>query len=71
MGQDDRAIRRSLFSVEQAADYLGIRPGTLRNWLSARRIDHVKVGRLTRVPQAALDRYIADHTVHAEADFEA
>ena len=60
--------RRGLLSVEEAAQYLGISPGTLRNWLSMRRIEHVKVGRLTRISCATLDRYIADHTVRAEAD---
>jgi hypothetical protein len=33
-----------------------------------RRIDHVKVGRLTRLTQAALDGYVARHTVHAVED---
>jgi len=62
------AVRRRLLSVSEAAQYLGISPGTMRNWLSMRRIEHVKVGRLTRISYAALDRYIADNTVRAEAD---
>ena len=52
-----------LLSVEQAAAYLGVRPGTLRNWLSARRIAYVKVGRLTRLSADTLNRFIAEHTV--------
>ena len=52
-----------LLSVEEAADYLGISTGTMRNWLSMRRVEYVKVGRLTRVSQAALDRYITVNTV--------
>jgi excisionase family DNA binding protein len=55
-----------LLSVDDAAQYLGISPGTLRNWISMRRIDYVKVGRLTRLAQPALDRYIMAHTVRAE-----
>jgi excisionase family DNA binding protein len=57
-----------LLSVEEAAQYLHVSPGTLRNWLSMRRLEYVKVGRLTRVSRATLDRYIAAHTVRAEAD---
>jgi excisionase family DNA binding protein len=60
--------RRGLLSVNDAAVYLGLSAGTLRNWISMRRIEHVKVGRLTRVPLAALDRYIASHTVRAEPE---
>jgi excisionase family DNA binding protein len=57
--------RRGLLSVEAAAQYLGVSSGTLRNWVSARRIEYVKVGRLTRFSLTALDRYIAAHTVEA------
>ena len=56
---------RRLYSVDEAAAYLGIRPGTLRNWLSARRLSYVKVGRLTRLSGAVLDRFIADNTIEA------
>ena len=52
-----------MLSVEEAADHLGISTGTMRNWLSMRRVEYVKVGRLTRVSQAALDRYITANTV--------
>jgi excisionase family DNA binding protein len=56
---------RALLSVDAAAAYLGISPGTLRNWISMRRIEYVKVGRLTRFSVAALDRYVLTHTVRA------
>jgi excisionase family DNA binding protein len=54
-----------LLTVEDAAEYLGIAAGTLRNWLSARRIAYVKVGRLTRLSTRDLDAFIAAHTVDA------
>lgn len=60
--------RPHLLSVEEAADYLSISSGTMRNWLSMRRIEHIKVGRLTRISQAVLDQYLAANTVRAEAD---
>jgi excisionase family DNA binding protein len=58
--------QRGLLSVDEAADYLGLSAGTMRNWLSMRRIEHVKIGRLTKIPKSVLDRYIVDHTVHVE-----
>ena len=60
-----------LLSVEEAADYLRLSAGTMRNWISMRRIEHVKVGRLTRVPIAALNRYVTTHTVRALDDQDA
>jgi excisionase family DNA binding protein len=53
----------SLLSVKEAAAYLGLATGTLRNWLSARRVPFVKLGGATRISRAALDTLIADHTV--------
>ena len=51
--------------MDEAAHYLGVSPGTLRNWASTRRLEFIKVGRLTRFSEAALDRYIASNTVPA------
>jgi len=55
----------ALVSVPDAAAYLGISEGTLRNWLSLRQLEYVKVGRLTKIRQATLDRYIDQHTIGA------
>ncbi len=44
-----------MFSVDEAATILGIHPMTVRKWLSAGIIRGVKVGRLWRIPDSALD----------------
>jgi excisionase family DNA binding protein len=54
-----------LFTLPQAAAYLNISPGTLRNWVSERRIAYVKVGSKTHFQPSALDTYIDAHTVPA------
>ena len=59
------AMAGPLLSVSDAAAYLGISQGTLRNWLSMRRIDYVKVGSLTKLSRDTLDRYIQENTVEA------
>jgi excisionase family DNA binding protein len=62
--------RGPLLSVDEAAEYLGVQPGTLSNWLSARRIAYVKVGRLTRLSSDTLNRFIVEHTVASVEDVE-
>ena len=52
-------------TVAESAAYLGIAEGTLRNWLSARRLPFVKVGRLTRLSRLALEKFIEENTVEA------
>jgi excisionase family DNA binding protein len=49
--------RRGLLSVDETAQYLGVSPGTLRNWASTRRVEFVKIGRLMKFTQTTLDRY--------------
>jgi excisionase family DNA binding protein len=57
--------REGLLTVEEAAAYLQVAPGTLKHWTAARRIEHVKVGTRTRFTKDMLDRYIESQTVGA------
>lgn len=59
------AAHTPLYDITEAAAYIKIRPGTLRNWLSAKRLGYVKVGRLTRISKTELDRFLEAHTVAA------
>jgi excisionase family DNA binding protein len=43
---------------EQAAAYLGVALGTLRNWVSAKYIPHVKRGRVVRFHREKLDAWL-------------
>ncbi len=61
----ESTVAGPLLSVDEAAAYLGVQPGTLRNWLSARRLPYVKVGRLTKLSQPDLDAFIAGHRIEA------
>ena len=51
---------------DEAAGYLGCTAGTLKVWVSRRRIPHLKVGRLTRFRKSDLDMYLDAHLVEAE-----
>ena len=44
-----------MYSVEQAAEILGISPLTMAKWLRAGKIRGVKMGRLWRIPESSLD----------------
>ena len=57
------APREGLMTLEQAAAYLQIFPGTLKHWALAKKVEYVKVGKFMRFTQAALDRYIQSQTV--------
>ena len=43
----------------QAAEYLGVALGTLRNWTSARYVPHVRRGRVVRYRRDVLDRWLS------------
>lgn len=57
-----------LLTMEGAAAYLGLEKSTLYEWVSKRKIDYVKVGRLTKFDQQQLDKWIAAHTVKARVE---
>lgn len=44
-----------MYSVDEAAEILGVHPMTIRKWLPVGKIRGVKVGRLWRIPESALD----------------
>jgi excisionase family DNA binding protein len=55
-----------LLTVTQAAAILGIRPWTLRHWISDRKIDVVKYGNgIVRIRRSVLDRYLTNCTIKA------
>jgi len=36
-------MEQSLLNIEQTAEYLGVSPLTIYDWISQRRMEHVKV----------------------------
>ena len=57
-----------LLTVVQAAGYLGIRPWTLRHWISDRKIEIVKYGNgIVRIRRSVLDRFVTSCTIRPRA----
>ena len=55
-----------LLRVEEAADFLNMKPSTIRAWLLKRKLPTVHIGgRSVRVPRAALEELVAEGTVPA------
>ena len=55
-----------LMTVVDAARYLGVRPWTLRHWISDRKIEFVKYGHgAVRLKRSVLDRFVASCTIKA------
>lgn len=53
-----------LLTIEEVCAKLGgVRPWTIRSWVSQRRIPYTKVGRLTRFPEEHIDAWIRANTV--------
>jgi excisionase family DNA binding protein len=59
-----------LFSRAKAAEYLGLATQTLAAWSHNNRYDlpYIKVGRLVKYEQSALDAFIARHRVGGNTD---
>jgi excisionase family DNA binding protein len=55
----------SLISVEDAAHRLGLRPVTVRKWVSGRKLGCVRLGRRVLLSELEVERFINTHTVPA------
>jgi len=47
-----------LIKTDEAAKLLGIKPWTLRAWVSEKRVPYVKLGRLVRFDEKMLEEWI-------------
>jgi len=54
-----------LYTVTQAADALGLKPATIRAWLSRRKLPRVNCGRAVRIPVDAVEQFIEENTIPA------
>lgn len=53
-----------LLTIDEVCHKLGgVKPWTIRSWVSQRRIPYTKVGRLTRFPEEHIDAWIRANTV--------
>lgn len=52
-------------TVAEAARELGLSVHTIRAWVTARRIAHIRLGRAIRIPAAEIRRVIEKNTVPA------
>ncbi len=58
----------ALMTAVQAAEYLGIRPSTLRHWICDGKIEFVKYGNgLVRLKRSVLDRFVANCTIKTKS----
>ena len=54
-------MAEKLLSPERAAQMLDVNPETVRNWLREGKLQGVKVGRLWRIAENELQRFIDQH----------
>ena len=55
-------MEKELFSVNEAAQILGLSPATVRRWVFDRRLEVVKLGRRVLLKRQILDRLIQSGT---------
>lgn len=56
----------TLLTTKEAAEFLRIAAGTLKHWVHRKRIEHVKIGRMTRFRKSALEKFVMAQTVPAD-----
>ena len=66
---DTRTQRDPLLTTQQVSEQIGVKPATLEVWRSCGRypLSFVKVGKLVRYRQSAVDQFIKERTVQVAA----
>jgi len=49
----------NMLTVKEAADFLRVNPKTIYNLIAAGKLASVRVGRVIRIPQTALDKFLS------------
>ena len=52
-----------LLTIAEAAERLGIRPRTVRRWVSLRQIEYIKAGKSVRISEIEVQRIISEGTM--------
>ncbi len=58
-------MQKRLITIKEASEYLGISVNTMYSWVSQKKIDYVKVGRLTKFDLKVIDKFIENNSVEA------
>ncbi len=53
-------ITSSLLTIEELADYLGLKKQTIYNWLHSRKISGIKIGKVWRFDKNDIDTWIKE-----------
>jgi excisionase family DNA binding protein len=57
-----------LLTLPEASNRLGLKPATVRFWIWARKIEHVKVGRSVRIREDTVQELIERGTIPARRE---
>ena len=52
-----------LMSIEELADYLGLKKQTIYNWLHNKKISGMKIGKVWRFDKREIDKWLKKHKV--------
>ena len=61
--REQGGFMRKLLDISEAAEVLGIKPGTLYKWTCSRKLPHKKIGGALRFDPEELEDWIREQTV--------
>ena len=54
----ENMVRENYISIDEAADYLGVKPATIRTWIKTKNFPAHRVGRLWKFKRSEIDRWV-------------
>ena len=51
-------IRDNYINIDEAADYLGVKPATIRTWIKSRNLPAHRIGKLWKFKRSEIDAWV-------------
>jgi excisionase family DNA binding protein len=56
-------INRNLLTVAQSATLIKVKERTIREWVAKGLLACVRIGRIIRIPESEIDRFVQENTI--------
>jgi excisionase family DNA binding protein len=54
------SLTEKKYTVREAAELLGLKENTMRNWIQFKKIGVIRLGRMIRIPESEIKRILED-----------
>ncbi|MBU1868788.1 helix-turn-helix domain-containing protein [Patescibacteria group bacterium] len=59
-------MNKRFLSIDEIADYLGLKKSTVYSWVHQRKVPYIKMGRLVKFDIQEINKWVKINTIHKD-----